>query len=42
MAWYVWVGIVAAAVVIGWVKVKVLKSIMAKRAEKNQSQEEED
>jgi hypothetical protein len=42
MAWYVWVLIVVALVVIGWLKLKFLKIFMAKRAENQKSMEEDD
>lgn len=42
MAWYVWLAILVGVVVIGWIKLKVLKSFMAKRAEKNQPMEDDE
>ncbi len=41
MAWYWWVLIAIAVVLVGWLKLKVLGKIMAKRKEAQEPEEEE-
>lgn len=42
MAWYWWVLIGVGVIVIGWLKLKVLGTWMAKRRERNQPIEEDE
>ena len=41
MAWYWWVLIAIGVVLIGWLKLKVLNTLMAKRKEKQAPEEDE-